>query len=85
MDDYNRRLQNFLDTDNKITEFKLNNMKPNFTIDHNYFSDYDETDFSKILGFKAVEGFERPVVTLEETEGFGVNWVTNGAVSAVLD
>ena len=67
MDDYNRRLQIFLDTDNRITEFKLKNMKPNFTVDHNYFSDWDETDFQKILGFKAVGGFERPVVTLEET------------------
>ena len=84
LDDYERRKNNWLNIDDKIAEYN-EKRGANFTVGHTKFSDWDDAEFEQILGYKQVEGFERNLVTLEETEGFGVNWVSNGGVSAVGD
>jgi len=56
-----------------------------FTVGHNKFSDFTDSEFSRMLGYVAEVNAEYNPTYLPETNADSVNWVTAGAVSAVKD
>jgi len=60
------------------------NSNPNntFTVGHNMFSTFTDSEYKRLLGFKGIEEQEN-IVSLPETAAASVDWRSKGGVNAV--
>ena len=68
----------------------INAEQTSYVLAHNKFSDYTETEYKKLLGYKKNELIvdrEPELIANATVPSFatGVNWVTAGAVTPVKD
>jgi hypothetical protein len=87
-EEYNFRKSIFAAKDAEMNQ--INDEQGSYTLGHNKFSDWTDSEYKRILGYKKIAGIvdRAPEPTDNATVPpftTGVNWVNNGAVTPVKD
>lgn len=87
-EEYLFRMSIFAEKDAEIN--KVNAEQSSYVLGHNKFSDYTESEYKRLLGYKKndmIVDREPEMITNATVPSFatGVNWVTAGAVTPVKD
>ena len=87
-EEYNFRLEQYLIKDAAIN--KINAEEKNFTVGHNYMSDWTHDEYKQLLGYRGPmgsEGLKQEKIKVLDTVDLpaSVDWRTQGAVNPVKD